>query len=121
MKAGDIKIKDIEVLRGLMERSYHPLLIRIILYVANKYGIIITESYRKQRHKNDVHSTAPVRAIDLREWCYPEFKAQAIKNEINNKWEYDHKRPDMKVAIIHKVEGGTYHFHIQVHHKTRRR
>lgn len=120
MKAGDIIIKNSDVLRGLMERSYHPLLINIILEVAEKFGFVMTESYREPRHSGDVHSTSPVRAIDLRTWCYPEHKAVKIKNWINTRWEYDPNRTKYKVAMIHDVGNG-FHFHIQTHSKTRRR
>ena len=121
VKPGDIRIKDTEVTRGLMERNFSPLLIQIIIEVAKKYGIVITESYREQRHSGDLHSTNPVRAIDIREWCYPEWQAKVILNFINQTWEYDPKRPEMKVAILHKVKNGAWHFHVQVHPGTRRK
>lgn len=121
MKAGEITIKDTKVFRGLMERTFHPLLIDIILSVADKFGVVITESYREPRHSGDVHSTNPCRAIDIREWCYSDIMVKRVENYINNKWEYDHTRPEMKVALLHRVEGGTFHFHCQCHHRTRRK
>lgn len=120
MKAGDITIKDIKVFRGLMERTFHPLLIDIVLSVADKFGVVITESYREPRHSGDVHSTKPVRAIDIREWCYSDIIVKRIESYINSKWEYDFSRAEMKVALLHKTKGGAYHFHIQVHPNTRR-
>ncbi len=120
MKPGDIIIKDIDVLRGLMERNYHPILINIICAVAKEFGIMITESYREKRHSNDLHGVLPVQANDLRTWCYPNNKAHNIEKWINNKWEYDSRWPEMKVARIHDSGKGV-HFHIQCHHRTRRR
>ena len=115
----DICIKDKEVLRGLMERRYSPILIDIICYVAHKYGFVMTESYREKKHRNDLHGTIPVRANDLREWCYPAGFAKTIKDDINAKWQYDPRRPKTKFcAKIHDVGNGI-HFHIQVHPRTR--
>ena len=121
----DIAIKDKDILRGLMERRYAPILIDIICFVAEKYGFVMTESYRDKLHKNDLHGTIPVRAIDLREWYYKPGKAAAIEAKINSMWEYDPRRPDMTCAYIHKNRkagpDGTFglHFHIQVHPNTR--
>lgn len=121
MKAGEIKVKDIDILRGLMERNFNPLLINIILDIADTYGVVITESYREKKHRNDLHGTNPVRAIDIRWWEYSDMLAKKINNDINIKWIYDPHRPEKTVSMIHAVEGGTKHFHIQCHPRTRRR
>jgi len=120
MNPVEIIIKDPDILIGLMERNYSPLLIRIIADVAKEHGLVMTESYREKRHRNDLHGTQPVRAIDLRTWCYPDGLAYRIMDEINNRWEYDPIRPEKQVAIIHDVGQGM-HFHIQVHPHTKRR
>lgn len=120
IQPGQIVIKDTDVLLGLMERRFAPILVLIILQVAKQFGIIITESYREKRHMNDLHGFLPVRAIDLRYWCYSENLAYEIRNHINSRWVYDPSRPIKKVATIHKVKGGAMHFHIQVHPNTRR-
>lgn len=113
-----IEIKDKKVLSALMNRLYHPILIDIVSDVADKFGIVITEAYRDQKHPNDLHGTYPVRAIDLRSWIYelPEI----VENYINNKWIYDPKRSAMKVAILHDSGQGV-HFHIQVYPNTCKR
>lgn len=120
---GIIMVKDEYVLRGLMEHEIHSTLIDINSYIVEKYGEVITESYREPRRPGDVHSTDPVRALDLRYWCYETMGiAKKIEDDINSKWEYDPKRPGRyKVAMIHKVGDGGFHFHIQVHNNTRRR
>ena len=123
----NISVKDSSVLRGLMERSYSPILIDIICWVADKYGFVMTESYREKLHPNDLHGTIPVRANDLREWYYKTGIAKKIETEINERWEYDSSRPEMKCAWIHKNRkpdaNGNFglHFHIQVHPNTRTR
>ncbi len=116
-----IQIKNVAVLAMLLDRKYHPMLLEIILHVAYKYGLCFTEGYRSPRHPGDVHSTDPLRAVDLRSWFYRPNVAEEIKEEINNRWEYDYKRPEKKCCMIHKVEDGVKHFHIQVHPNTKRR
>ena len=115
-----IVIKDSEILYGLMTHRFNPVLAEIIMMVAGKYGLVMTESYRPQRNRNDLHGTDPVRAVDLRTWCYPAGKAEEIRDEINRLWVYDPKRPSKNVAIIHDAGAGV-HFHIQVHPNTERR
>ena len=120
IESGQIIIKDSKILIALMERRYHPLLIRIIADVAKQHGIVLTEAWREPpRHINDLHARG--RAIDLRSWCYPDKLAYEIRHQINTRWEYDPQRPEKDCAIIHKVNGGALHFHIQVHPNTRRR
>ena len=118
MRPGEIGIKDSEVLLGLLQNAFHPALRRIIIDVADNFGLMMTESYRQQQHLNDLHGTAPVRAIDIRSWCYA--YPNAIEKWINDNWVYDPDRPDMKCAILHDAGSGM-HFHIQVHPMTRRR
>lgn len=120
MKPGDIGIKTNYVLKGLMERRFSPLLIQIILELSEKYGIFITESYRKKKHPNDLHGTQPVRAIDLRVTCYFDSVVPEISKYVNTRWIYDPDREDMKCLIVHD-SGQGIHAHVQVHHKTRRR
>ncbi len=114
-----IKIKNISVLRGMFEENYDPILIDIVCYVADKYGIVLTESFREKLHANDLHGTDPVRALDLREWCYHLGVAKEIEADINSKWQYDLSRPEKKCAWIHKNrKTNGIHFHIQVHPNT---
>ena len=121
LKPGDIIIKDTDVLRGMMERRFDPLLINIILDIAKTHGVCITESYREKRHMNDLHGTQPVRAIDARFWAYGSDRAgYEIQHWINSKWSYDPGREKMQVAVVHDTGSGV-HFHIQVHGKTRLR
>ncbi len=117
----EIRIKNTQVLRAIMEYTYAPLLITILCEVADKFGIFITEAWRKERHSGDVHSTKPGRGIDLRVRIYGNMeRAEQIRDWINQRWEYDYRRTDLKVAIIHDTGEGE-HFHIQTHPRTRLR
>ena len=118
MKPGEIIIKDTYVLQGLLNNNFHHMLQEIILSTADKFGLVVTESYRKQKHRNDLHGTDPIRAIDIRSWCYT--YPEGVADWINETWIYDPDRPDMKCAILHDAGSGM-HFHIQVHPMTRRR
>ena len=119
VKPGDIIIKDDKVLNGFITKKFHKNLRPIMIWHANSFGLVITESYRKQLHSNDLHGTGPVRAYDARVWCYENDLADKIEAEINALWIYDPRRPNKKVAIIHKNRGAAgQHFHIQVHPNT---
>jgi hypothetical protein len=118
MKPGEIIIKDSGILHGLLTHKFDSILADIICYIADQKGVVITESYRDQEHKNDLHGTYPVRAIDLRTWCYDDAMAYRIMEDVNALWLYDPARPLKKVAIIHKTETGAMHMHVQVHPNT---
>jgi len=122
----NIRVKNSGVLRALLEHRYHPVLTDILCWLAETHGLCITEGFRPKRHKNDLHGQNPVRAGDLRSWFYKPTEAIQIEKEINERWEYDPKRPAKVVAWIHESfdENGKsmgVHFHIQVHPRTRRR
>ena len=111
-----IQIKDKDILYGLMTHKFHPMLCRVMRWICEEWSeVVITESYREKRHPNDVHGTNPVRAVDLRSWVY--VKPELVAEKINANWQYDPKRPDMKVAVLHG-EGHNKHFHVQVHPNT---
>ena len=112
-----IEIKDPDVLIGLIAWQFHHKLQALIRWVVTHYSnVTITESYRPQRHNNDLHGTVPVRAIDIRSWVYPD--PDKIEETINGAWEYDFERPDMKCCVFHGP-GENAHFHLQVHKNTR--
>ena len=116
---GQIQIKDTKVLEGLIERNISPLLMNILFWVAQTYGVMVTESYREKKHMNDLHGVLPMRAIDIRSWDYPDGKDREIYNKINTMWQYDHERPKMKCCVWHDSGQGE-HFHLQVGYNTRR-
>lgn len=118
MKPGQIEIKSPDVLRGLMERRFSPILVEIIVSIAATNGLVMTESYREKRHMNDLHGTQPARAVDLRVWCYPDSEIHRIFHRVNEIWIYDPSRPEKQVAVVHD-SGSGMHAHIQVHPNTR--
>ena len=112
-----ISVKDKSVLFSLLSVEYHETLIEILVWLVGEYpeNLVITCGYRPG--DSGVHGTMPCRAVDLRSWT---FKApDRVCNYINMVFEYDYKRPEMKVALFHDVGKGL-HFHIQVHPNTRR-
>jgi len=106
IKKGFIEIKNSQVLAGLMQHKFHPKLTKIICWLADNHGMVMTESFRAARHPGDVHSTDPVRAVDIRSRCYDGDLAGNIRDEINARWQYDPGRPRMQCAIIHDVGMG---------------
>lgn len=118
-----IQVKSVDVLRSLLENTYHPILNEIILWVAGKWGLCITSGWRPGR---GVHGTDPGRGMDLRSWFYRPALAAEIEQAINARWIYDPDRPLKMVSWIHesfddKGKSKGIHFHIQVHPHTRRR
>ena len=110
-----ILIKNISVLKALLTKKYHPLLIEIVLDIYSVASeIVVTEGYREG---GGVHSTDPCRGIDLRSWIYSAGRLEQIQHYINSRWIYDPNRPTMECCIIHDVGQGI-HLHLQVHPNT---
>lgn len=94
-----IQVKNSDILFTLLKHRYDPKLCLLIKYLADIAGIFITEGQRKKTHKNDLHGTVPVRAIDGRASIYTH--PAIVADRINAKWVYDPDRPDMKCAVYH--------------------
>lgn len=112
-----ILIKNTSVLKALLSKNYHPLLIEIVVDIisfTSDFVAVITEGWREG---DGVHSTDPCRGIDLRSWIYTTKKLQEIQYYINSRWTYDPKRPTMECCIVHDVGKGV-HLHLQVHPNT---
>ena len=114
-----IVIKSPEVLDNLLGWQYHSKLCALIKWVAENFGILITEGYRKKRHRNDVHGTIPVRAIDGRARIYKTngIDAQKVADAVNKAWVYDPDRLWLKCAVFGD-DNHQDHIHFQVHPKT---
>lgn len=63
--------------------------------------------------------TSKLRGID--ESCKNHWLGAFIMGWVNERWEYDPKRPGKKVCLYHKGHNGIYHLHYQVHPNTKRR
>jgi len=113
-------IANVKVLRALMEVRYHPKMIALAMWTAIRVNHpLITSAYRAEKvHEDDsgIHMTIPCRALD---WESRRLKdPQGVCDDINNHFEYDPKRPEMKCAIYHKVGKLGWHIHTQVHDNT---
>ena len=120
-----IQVKDVEVLHAIIRGEWHPMLIEIVLWQAENYGVCITEGWREALRPGDIHCTDPLQGYDARYWFYSPKVAREIEAAINSHWVYDPARPEKNCAWIHESfnEDGSsrgVHFHIQVHSNTRR-
>ncbi len=52
---------------------------------------------------------------------YTKKEIDTILSHFNQRWVYDPKRPQYKVLIYHKIKGGVFHLHAQVHKNTIKR
>ena len=94
-----IQVKNSDIIFGLLKHIYHPKLCLLIKYLSDVAGIYITEGYHPKKHKNDLHGTIPVRAIDGRASIYTH--PTIVADRINAKWKYDPSRPRFKCALYH--------------------
>lgn len=119
-----IGFKNIKVLKGLFTVAWFPTLIAVLLWLMvryNSYNILVTSAYRRKKiHPKDsgIHCTIPLRAFDLRSWLFKD--PMKVSLDINDNWVYDPQRPWLQVCKYHDTGRG-WHFHIQVHFRTRLR
>ena len=96
-----------------------PLLREIAVWIeANtRMEFTLTSLYRRIGDSG-VHGTMPLRAIDLS--CTDEHIGNRVAEIINEKYQYDRRRPHKKCAIFHDTGLGP-HIHLQVHPNTQRK
>ena len=87
----------------------------ILVWLEEETGFefIITSLYRID--DKGVHGTLPLRGADLR--IRNEQVGLYIEKLINSEWQYDHKRPDKKCALLHG-KCFNLHLHLQTHPNT---
>ncbi len=112
--------KDKKVFINSHKVMWHPLLMEVAWWIYEERGeIIITSAYREKpiySKDSGIHSTHPLRAMDIRSWIYSDPKR--LEHRINSHWIYDPSRPQKRVAKYHYGATGN-HIHLQVHnHKT---
>ena len=81
---------------------------------------VVTCIYRSQeetkriygRYKPSVHEFW--RGVDIRSWIYTDEQLEQLVNFIKDNYEYDPKRPNKNIVIVHNVGKGK-HVHIQSH------
>ena len=114
-----IEVKDTAVLESLILHPAHPRLIDLLKWVCERFPVVVVTQGYEERDYPSVHSTVPVRGIDIRSWIYND--PQKIVDEINATWEYDPERPgEYECAKYHDTGRGP-HIHLQAHDRTRRR
>lgn len=88
----------------------------LIEWMEEEIGVefIATSLYRIGDPGN--HGQLPLRAIDLR--MRSQLIGESIERFVNDHWDYDPQRPDMKCVILH---GPALHLHVQVSGNTRRK
>ena len=64
-----------------------------------------------------VHGQLPLRGVDLR--MRDAETGTTIANDINRRWVYDPKRPELACAVLHG-DGPNLHLHLQTHPNTAR-
>ena len=108
-----IEINNVDILRSILEKPYHPQLVELVCWFADTAGsIFITSVYRDD--STNVHGR--LRGIDLRSWIYA--NPRALCKRANEVWKYDPiKRPKTRCAKVHD-KGKGVHIHLQVHPKT---
>ena len=105
-------------LKHLRVLNADPLLQEIVLSVATEFDMwTITSGYRPHS-EGSVHSTQPLRGLDLR--CRNAALGKLVKQWVNKRWAYDPERPWKKCARFHDAGSG-WHLHFQVHPNTLRR
>lgn len=93
----------------------HPMLRAVLADIEDFMDIepTLTSLYRME--DEGVHGTLPLRGADIR--CQDRDLGEEIELAINGAWQYDPKRPEMKVCIFHDTGDGP-HLHLQVHPNT---
>lgn len=115
MTPGTIAFKTFDIFIGIRNHMTSQTLFDILSFLTTKHGVLVTESWREQRHKNDLHGTRPLRAVDIRSWHYED--PESVVAAVNDRWQYDPGRPQMRCALLHDSGQGP-HIHIQVHPRT---
>lgn len=109
-----IGIKDVETFDSL-RYEWHPALNELFKWLCKvKDHVVVTCGYEKRNYPS-VHSVLPLRGLDIRSWIYRDPKD--LCDIINGVWQYDPKRPGLKVATYHD-SGRGHHIHLQVHERT---
>lgn len=116
----EFQYKNEAVFRAAHAVPWHPILLDVNEWIYGRYGVVVlTSAYRAKKiypKDSGMHATNPLRADDIRVWVYA-TPYDLLEKDINDNWQYDPKRPEKKVALIHDTGQGI-HGHIQVHPNT---
>lgn len=122
IQPGELLFKQEHGLRYALQLPVDATLLDIIQHISTVHGALVTETYRDPLHPDDLHGILPMRAWDIRAWCYKDRQAiHDIAREVNAMWTYDPSRPTYKCMLVHRNRASIgIHAHIQVHPNTRR-
>ena len=111
-----IQIKGVYVLAPWLD----PTLVELLEWLHGWFPppMMVTSAWRPD--DPGIHSTRPLRAVDLRSHHIPDAVARQVEERINRAWIYDPRRPEKRVCLWHDVGLGV-HFHLQVHPRNHRR
>lgn len=117
----EIILKDFSVLEGLMLGKYPGILIEMASEVISMIRIlnkvpVITSAFREG--DSGVHGS--FRGLDFRTHSLTSSEIENIVEKINSRYQYDPKRPEMKVLMYHDIGKGL-HLHLQSHPNTVRK
>lgn len=104
-----------------LTRLFHPKLQTILMDLERHFGVEFTITSLYRHGDNGVHGTIPLRGTDLS--CPDRHFGNLVSLYINDLWEYDPDRPELKCCIYHESQRGRgdWHLHVQVHPDTRLR
>jgi len=116
-----ILIKSDKIFAGLVENSFHSILVEMTLDACKLFHRIsfipvITSAYRE----NDSGVHGYYRGIDFRSRSMSQSSIFDICEKINNRYQYDPDRPEKECLIYHDTGRGP-HLHLQSHPNTKRR
>ena len=132
-----IIIANLDVLKGVGEVAWHPILTRLAQWCAARYSNFRISCAHEQRNYASVHDTDPLRGLDIGTKKFDDPKL--VEQDINQCWEYDHTRNNLTCAVYHAIcpachqshreyaevcECGQnikayFHIHLQCHNRTR--
>lgn len=114
-----IRIKDQDVLTGLMMVPFASQLIDVLCWVDWYWPeeVVITSGFRPG--DAGVHGQDPCRGVDLRSRAF-RMHPGYVESKINEHWEYDPERPGKYTVCFYHDTGSGFHFHLQSHPNTRR-
>lgn len=111
-----LSFKDQAVFQNCFDVCWHPILSNLLFW-CHTCGLfsefVITSGFRNGN--SGVHGTDPLRGLDLR--SHNLTNPQGTVDVINDHWQYDSTRPEMRCALLHNVGKGM-HIHLQVHDNT---
>ena len=114
-----IKINDGKVFAALLEVPYHKKMVALALWFVYRYNEpTLTSAHRKQKvweGDSGIHMTIPCRALDFSIAGLTDPKK--VIEDVNNHFEYDPGRPEMRCAIYRDVGQGP-HIHLRVSNST---